>query len=182
MAEKLRIPKIEGTDKEKIAQIRGYLYQLVPQLNRELENIQYEKMIVEPLEKVQTPSYLKSSKRVKKILNGNAGWYKIGVLRGEPFGMAQVAIGGKTTDVVMLDVTVEGSGARVYVRIHSTDNKIDLIGTKAEGEQAYGVYAHISDNISDTIGVCVTTHFGRFTSAGLPLLNVDDLTTNTTKQ
>lgn len=33
MATELRLPSIEGTDQEKVAQIARYLYQLIPQLN-----------------------------------------------------------------------------------------------------------------------------------------------------
>ncbi len=56
MSIELRLPSINGTEREQLAQIRSYLYQIVPQLQWALNNISAPQSVVQQIIRTTAPS------------------------------------------------------------------------------------------------------------------------------
>lgn len=56
MSVQLRLPNIVGTDREQLAQIRSYLYQIIPQLEFALNNVSTSTNVVATIPKSQLPA------------------------------------------------------------------------------------------------------------------------------
>ena len=69
MPVQLRLPNITGSDKEQLAQIRSYLYQIIPQLEFALNTVSTSSNVVTTIPKSQLPANLTSAASAESTFN-----------------------------------------------------------------------------------------------------------------
>jgi hypothetical protein len=175
---RIDLPRITGgTDREKIAQIKSYLYQLVPQLQFIFGDL--EKTFsarIEALESTNTATARKSTAEVhiSKPLVGYK-WYKVGTISGDACALVAMTIGGQYNGTTTISPTVvriatEHGTARIILDTppsNSADNCVTAVGLVADGDNKYGLYIKYSASVETRIDVSIHTHMGLFEPAWL---------------
>lgn len=182
MGIELRLPNIKGNDREQLAQIRSYLYQLTEQLQWALNNgstsasnYVAQQIPSANVSAVRTPSESKTTdKRLETKLNA-MGWYKIGTMIGNDCAVVTITFGGAQASPSMVDIATEGNAARASRRLQSlNDGQMTKVGIIKESTTATGVYAYYNNASENLVCINIHTHMGTFISAGLIKSNVTD--------
>ena len=175
---RIDLPRITGgTDREQIAQIRSYLYQLVPQLQFIFGDL--EKTFsarINEMESTNTATARKSNAdvHISKPLVGYK-WYKVGTISGDSCALVAMTIGGQYNGTTAISPTVvriatEHGNARIILDIPPSDsanNCITAVGLVADGNDKYGLYIRYSSSVETRIDASVHTHMGLFEPAWL---------------